>query len=106
MERQLAGEPFNVFSHSIDPQGVIATLRRLADDVRVEGPEVDWTKIIVSGPRRLLRKRVQLIVAHDSRFYEREDWPSYLAGMSNYIAGFPDVPRKQEILRMIAGFRF
>lgn len=102
----MAGEPFNVFSHRIDPRGVIAAVRSMADEVHVEGPEDDWTKIIVSGPKRLLRKRAQLVVSHDSRFYNCDDWHKYILGMSNYVAGFPDAPRKQEILRMIVGFRF
>lgn len=99
-------EPLNIFSHRIDPRGVIAALRRVAAEVRVEGPEDDWTEATALGPRTAFRKRIRLVIGHNSTFYDRPDWPNYVAGLRHHVAGFTSVPRMAEILRVVESFRF
>jgi hypothetical protein len=102
----MAFEPFNIFSHRIDVRGVIAVLRKLADKLTIEGPEDDWQKIIVLGPKKFLRKPARLLISHDSAYYDGPGWSNQVSGMANYFSGFPDVPRKADILRAIHSFRF
>lgn len=102
----MATEPFNIFSHRIDVRGVIAVVRTLADKLTVDGPEDDWQQLVVLGPKKLLRKPARLVISHDSTYYDGPDWWKQVSGMENYFSGFPDVPRKADILRAIRSFRF
>ncbi|MGE5191561.1 MAG: DUF4272 domain-containing protein [Deltaproteobacteria bacterium] len=102
----MAFEPINIFSRRIDVRGVIAALRNVAGQVTVEGPEDDWQRLTVLGRKRLLRKPARLVVGHDREFYDGPNWSTQILGMSNYFAGFPDAPRKQDVLRAIRSFQF
>jgi hypothetical protein len=102
----MATEPYNIFSHRIDARGVVAVVRTLADKVSVEGPEDDWQRLVVLGPKKFMRKPARLVIAHDSTYYDGPDWWKQTSGMANYFSGFPDVPLKAEILRAIHSFRF
>jgi hypothetical protein len=95
----MPAEPINIFSHRIDVRGVIAVLRKLADKLTVEGPEDDWKQLVVLGPKKLLRKPARLVISHDSAYYDGPNWLTQVRGMQGYFSGFPDVPRKAEIMR-------
>ena len=60
----MAAEPINIFSHKIDPRGVVAALRGLAPDLKVVGPEDDWTRVeIAVGRPGLVRKPAVIAVS-------------------------------------------
>lgn len=99
-------EPFNVFSHRIDAPGVIGACRDMGCEVHVVGPEDDWREITVLGPKKFLRRRPKLRISHDSKFYDRPEWPGYVAGLADYVSRFTHVPRQAEILRVVRSFRF
>ena len=61
----MAAEPINIFSHKIDPRGVLGILRSMAPSLKVVGPEDCWEKIIVSGPKRLFRTSWTFAFNHD-----------------------------------------
>ncbi|MBS0261720.1 MAG: DUF4272 domain-containing protein [Planctomycetes bacterium] len=102
----MACEPVNIFSRRIDVRGVIAVLRTVAQQVTVEGPEDDWHRLTVLGRKPWLRKPARLVIGHNPEYYDGPGWSTQMLGMSNYFAGFPDVPRKQDLLRLIGTFRF
>lgn len=102
----MAFEPINLFSRRIDPRGVISAIRELGLEVQVTGPDDDWEQAVVLGPRKLLRKRSILTITHDSNYYDGPGWSENLFGMRNYFAGFPEVPRKCQILDSVSRFRF
>ncbi|MBI3861213.1 MAG: DUF4272 domain-containing protein [Planctomycetia bacterium] len=102
----MACEPINIFSRRIDVRGVIAVLKKVADQVTVEGPEDDWQQLVVLGKKRFLKKPPRLVVSHDSEYYDGPNWSTQVLGMANYFSAFPDVPRKPDILRAIHSFRF
>jgi hypothetical protein len=102
----MAVEPINVFSHKIDPRGVLDVLRSLANSVEVEGSDDDWSQATVLGAKRLLRSRPRLVFGHSAEYYDGPDWPMQMSGMAGYFSRFPDVPLKPDILRAIASFRF
>jgi len=102
----MAPEPINIFSHRIDPRGVPGVLRSLGLTVQRQGPEDNWTQLTVLGPRKLLRKPARLVIAHDLDYYDGPNWPRQRLGMENYIARFPDVPRKPQILEVVRSFQF
>jgi len=99
-------EPINIFAHRIDPRGVLAVCRDVASEVQVVGPEEDWRELTLLGPRRLGRRRMRLRISHDSLSYEQENWPGYVRGMVSYFAEFAPAPRHQDILHVVASFRF
>ncbi|HEV8002857.1 MAG TPA: DUF4272 domain-containing protein [Planctomycetaceae bacterium] len=100
----IATEPISLYSHRVDPQGVLQALKRVAVDFALEGTPAQWTQVIACGPRRLLRKRMELRIGHaPSHYYS---WARQLHGMAEYFGRFPDVPRKADILRAVHGFQF
>jgi hypothetical protein len=100
-------EPINIFSRRIDPRGVIGVLRGLGAEVRVEGPEDDWTRVVVYVAKRgFFRRAASLTFGHDSAYYDGEGWSRQVLGMQGYFCNFPDTERKADVLRLIATFRF
>lgn len=99
-------EPINVFSHRIDPKGVASLLRSMSANVQVVGPDDEWERIVVSGPKRFLRRAATLTFLHTPEYYDGPKWPMQKMGMQNYFAGFPDGPLKADVLRLIGSFRF
>jgi hypothetical protein len=102
----MAMEPINVFSRRIDPKGVLALLRSMDPSAQVVGPEDCWDKIVVSGPKRLLRRAATLTFNHDPDYYDGPGWPRQRMGMQGYFSRFPETERKPEILRLIGTFQF
>ncbi len=103
----VAYEPINIFSHRIDPHGVVARLRDGGADVEVVGPEDDWQQIVVVFPKKgLFRKGRVLTFGHNAEYYDGPDWPQQIAGMQGYFGKFPDCPAKAAVLRLIQTFRF
>ena len=70
----MAAEPINIFSRKIDPRGVVQTLRKLAPTLQLIGPEDAWEKIIITGPKRFLRKSPSLTFTHDAEYYDDPGW--------------------------------
>src|SRR5688572_14383331 len=102
----MAAEPITLFSHKIDPAGVLQLLRRLAPGLRVEGPEDDWNTLTITGPRRLLRKPWTLSFGHDRDYYAGADWATQVNGMQGYFARFPENENTGRIMLLIQSFRF
>ena len=103
----MAVEPINIFSHRIDPRGGLTVLRQLAPDLKVEGPEDDWTSAIITMPRKgIFRRPATLEFRHDREYYDGPDWPTQRRGMQGYFSRFPAGDRMPLIMRMIGSFRF
>ncbi|TWT29415.1 DUF4272 domain-containing protein [Blastopirellula retiformator] len=103
----MAFEPINIFSHKIDPRGVLEALRRSGLPIDVTGPEDDWTDIVVEVKKgSFFSKRRVLTFAHDSDYYNDAGWDGQVNGMQGYFSRFAEVPRMNEIMRMIGSFRF
>lgn len=103
----MAFEPINIFSRKIDPRGVLEVLRRTGLEVKVAGPDDDWTEAVVTVRKGgLLRKAVVMTFGHNSEYYDGDGWPRQVMGMQGYFSRFADVPRKPDIMRAIGLFRF
>lgn len=103
----MAFEPINIFSNRIDPRGVANLLRGKSDDVRVVGPDDDWSTIEITLRKGgMFRRACTLEFGHSAEYYDGEDWPRQVFGMRNYFAEFPDGVNKSEVLRLISTFRF
>jgi hypothetical protein len=103
----MAVEPINIFSHRIDPRGVLMVLRQLAPDLKVDGPEDDWTSATIIMPRKgIFRRAATLEFRHDREYYDGPDWPTQRRGMQGYFSRFPAGDRMPLIMRMIGSFRF
>jgi hypothetical protein len=99
-------EPINIFSHRIDPRGVVDLLRSLSDSVEIVGADDDWQQAVVTLRSGLLRRGKAITFGHSAEYYDGEDWPRQVLGMMNYFANFPDSDRKADVLRLIGTFRF
>jgi hypothetical protein len=102
----MAMEPINIFSHRIDPRGVVALLRSLAPAVAVTGPDDAWQEATVTIARPGREGRARLTFRHDPDYYDGPGWPRQMLGMQGYFSRFPEGERKPEILRLIGTFRF
>jgi hypothetical protein len=103
----MAFESINIFSRRIDPRGVIEVLRRSGLEMKIEGPDDDWKRIVLTLRKaRLFGKPCLMTFGHDSAYYDGERWPRQVMGMQGYFLRFPEVPRKGEIVRMMHIFRF
>jgi hypothetical protein len=102
----MAAEPINVFSHKIDPAGVLDVLRRLDPGIRVDGTADAWRSATVAVKRGLFRKPLRLRVSHDPDYYAEDGWPRQLSGMQGYFSRFPLGDRAERMARTIASFRF
>ena len=98
-------EPINLFSHRIDPRGVLGVLREFGE-VRVEGPEDDWETAELTLKKKWLRGAQVLQLGHDAEYYDGEGWPRQVMGMRGYFSQFPDSPRKPDVMQAIGAFRF
>src|SRR4051794_10828948 len=101
----MAMEPINIFSHRIDPRGVVALLRSLAPAVEVTGPDDAWQEATVTVCRPAKNKPLRLAFRHDPDYYDGPGWPRQVFGMQGYFSRFPDVGRKPDVLRLIGTFR-
>jgi hypothetical protein len=102
----MAAEPIDIFSHKIDPHGVLKLLRHLAPSAEADGPEDRWRSVTLTLPKAGGKESVRLTFRHDADYYAGPGWPRQLLGMRNVLAGFPDAPRKADVLRLIGAFRF
>ncbi len=103
----MAFEPINLFSNRIDPRGVANLLRGMCENVRVDGPDDDWSTIeIMLRKGGMIRRARTLEFGHSSDYYDGEDWPMQVFGMRNYFSEFPAGVNKSEVLRLISTFRF
>ena len=103
----MAAEPINIFSHKIDPRGVLAVLRRVGPMVNVEGPTNNWTQARVTLPRKgLFGKPRTILFRHDREYYDGRDWPRRRTGMQGYFSRFPLGDVMPRVMQTIASFRF
>jgi hypothetical protein len=102
----VAAEPINIFSHKQDLAGVATLVRQLAPGVKIIGPDDAWERLTIEGTKSWFRKAPVLSILHAAEYYRGADWPRQVAGMEGFFSGFPDVPRKSDVFRLIRTFRF
>lgn len=103
----MAFEPINIFSHKIDPAGVIKLLQKEFGEVKVTGPVDDWSEAEIRlGKKGFFSRPRVFTFGHSSEYYDGEGWPRQVLGMQNYFANFPDSPNKMSCLKLIRSFRF
>ena len=103
----MAAEPIVIYSHKIDPAGVLDLLRRMAPDLTVDGGPDDWSTITLTGPRKFLRKPPTLSFGHDPDYYRADDFRRVqMNGMQGYFARFPENEHTGRIMALIDSFRF
>ncbi|HEX5442830.1 MAG TPA: hypothetical protein VFW87_03330, partial [Pirellulales bacterium] len=71
----MAMEPINIFSHRIDPRGVIGVLRSMSPAVEVTGSDDDWCEAIVTVMKPGRDDPARLIFRHDADYYDGPNWP-------------------------------
>src|SRR5438105_1176914 len=84
-----ATEPINIFSHRIDPRGVLSVLRSLAPAVEVTGPDDTWQEAVITITRPGRKGPVRLTFRHDPDYYDGPGGPRQVLGMQGYFSRFP-----------------
>jgi hypothetical protein len=102
----VSAEPIVLYSHRIDPGGVLRLLRDLAPDVEVEGSPDAWTRATIRESAGFLRKRRTLSFGHNPDYYTGPDWATQMCGMQGYFSRFPETPDTARIMLLIQSFRF
>jgi hypothetical protein len=102
----MAAEPINIFSHKVDPEGVLECLRKLAPDLKVKGEGGDWSTIVISEKRGLLRKPFTITFNHARDYYAGPDFANQMRGMQGYFSRFPQNELTPRIMLLIASFKF
>lgn len=102
----MAAEPINIFSHRIDPRGVLDLLRRLAPGLAVDGPPDDWRRVTLPVPPGHTPYPGVLVFTHGRDYYAGPGWPRQMAGMQGYFSRFPATDRTPQVMRLIRSFRF
>ena len=102
----MAAEPINIFSHRIDPAGVVSVVRKLAPGAVVEGPDENWQRIVIQFKKSFFGRALVLELRHNRDYYAGPEWPRQRLGMQGYFSQFPDNGRRDDVLRTIATFQF
>jgi hypothetical protein len=99
-------EPTMIYSRRRDPRGVVALLRSLDPEVRIEGPDEDWKSATFTLSQPGASGPLTLTIHHDPEYYDGDDWPTQRRGMQGFFGRAPDSPQRDRILRLIGTFRF
>jgi hypothetical protein len=103
----MAVEAITIFSHKIDPDGVLRVVQATAPKIRETQEGGTWGKAVAEFPRGFLRKKLSLILTHDPDYYQGDRWPQQHSGMLGYFARFPmDEKRRSQVMSTIESFRF
>ena len=103
----MATEPITIFSHAVDPPGVLDALRQLTPNVAVVGPADNWTTATVLVSQGLFRRKPRRVVfTHDRDYYAGPDWAKQRDGMGGYFGRFPATDRTGRAMAVIASLRF
>ena len=86
----MAIEPISIFSHRIDPHGVVELLRGSGYDLEVAGPDDQWEQVaVVFSKKGWFRKTQLLTLGHDTEYYDGPDWSKQVTGMQGISLTFP-----------------
>jgi hypothetical protein len=102
----VSAEPIVLYSHRIDPVGVLRVLRDLAPDIEVEGTPEAWTRATIRQRVGFLRRPRVLSFGHDPSYYGGPDWARQMRGMQGYFLRFPKTRETDRIMLLIQSFRF
>lgn len=102
----MAAEPITIYSHKIDPVGVLKLLRQMAPDLRIEGPEDNWKAITIEQPRGFLRKAACITFGHDRSYYDSPEFATQMRGMMGYFSRFKQTENRDVVMHLINSFRF
>ncbi len=103
----MAFEPINIFSRTIDPDGVFGLMQKLGKKLLIEKNGTTWTKATIVGERAgWFGKAPQLIIGHSAEYCQGESWKAQREGMAGYFSRFPGGENKDKVLVAIHGFEF
>jgi len=96
--------PLVLFSHRVDPAGVLERLR----DFGVVSSDADgaaWTSATVRWKSGLFRKHA-VTFGHSVDYYSEPGWSRQMIGMMGYFANFPDGEPRDDALTLIKSLQF
>ncbi len=101
----MAAEPIVIYSHKVDPDGVLQLLKSLAPDAVVTPGAGGWSRISIAE-KRFLRKAASIHFGHSPDYYAGSDFAKQMRGMQGYFSRFPNQPNLRKTLMLIDTFRF
>lgn len=102
----MAAGPITLFSHKVDPAGVLRVLRELAPNLRLTGNDEQWQQIVIAGKAGIFRKADTITFNHDPQYYTGLKWDQQLAGMRGYFRQFRQNENTDRVMLLIQSFRF
>lgn len=102
----MSAEPIVIYSHRIDPAGVLKVLKHVAPEAEVEGTPESWRRVTIRQRAGLLRRSRTVSFGHSPEYYAGPDWPAQMQGMQGYFSRFPEAPVKGRVMLLIQSFRF
>jgi len=102
----MAAEPIVIYSHKVDPLGVLACLRKLTSRLNVTEEGRSWSRVVVEHETGLFQKSTWLAFSHDPNYYANGKFPMQMRGMQGYFAQFQQNELTPRIMMLIASFRF
>jgi hypothetical protein len=100
----MAAEPVTLFARIADPAGVARGLRELVPDVRIDGPDDNWRRAVVTYRGWL--KKSTLTINHNPDYYSEPNWSQQMAGMRGFFSRFPDSEAKTKAMWLTTTFKF
>ena len=102
----MAAEPLVIYSHRIDPAGVLRVLREMAPGLVVTGTEENWSTIAIALRRGWRRRKATVWFSHDREYYSGPEFTRQMQGMQEYLARFPENENSERIMLLVQSFRF
>lgn len=100
----MATESINLFSHRVDPCGVLALLRSLAPALEVVGPDDAWQEATITIARPGQQGYARLTFRRDADFSDRPGLSRQALSLPGYFSRFPESRHKRDILRLSGHF--
>jgi hypothetical protein len=102
----MALEPTMIYARRRDPRGVVALLRTLDPDVKIDGPDDDWKSATITLTQPGMDGSLTLSFLHDPTYYDGDDWPTQRLGMQGFFGRAPMSEQRTRVLRLIGSFNF
>ncbi len=99
-------EPITIFSHTVDPAGVLRVLLAIEPQLRVDGPDDAWTRVVVPVSQGLFGRPRAVGFTHDRGRHGGPGWARQRDGLRANVAARPASPRTADALRLVDSFRF
>ena len=99
----MADSPISIFSHAIDPAGVLRVLRDLGAKVSADGDDTSWVEATASWSGGWFGRAKPMRLRHSRDYYADPSFEKQLPGMTGFLLR---LPAPAELFDAVRSFRF